>query len=48
MSTGRQIMGLNPKFVSSDVSVFLLPYMDERENKKSEGLLSQVFIQFVN
>lgn len=36
MSTGRQIMGLNPKFVSSDVSVFLLPYMDERENKKSE------------
>ena len=37
MSTGRQMMGLNPKFVSSDVNLFLLPYMDEKDNRKSEG-----------
>ena len=37
MSTGRQMMGLNPKFVSSDVNLFLLPYMDEKDNRKTEG-----------
>ena len=37
MSTGRQMMGLNPKFVSSDMNLFLLPYMDDKDNRKTEG-----------
>lgn len=36
MSTGRQMMGLNPKFVSSDMNLFLLPYMDDKDNRKNE------------
>ena len=37
MSTGRQVMGLNPKFVSTDINLFLLPYLDNKDNKKSDG-----------
>ena len=37
-------MGLNPKFVSSDVNLFLLPSMDSKDNRKGDGMDYHLYI----
>ena len=37
-------MGLNPKFVSSDVNLFLLPSMDGKDNRKGDGMVYHLYI----
>ena len=39
-------MGLNPKFVSSDVNLFLLPSMDSKDNRKGDGMVYQLYFVY--
>ena len=40
MTTGRQMFGLNPSFVKSDLNLFLLPHMDKKKHNQGKVIES--------